>query len=118
MIQLKIAFLDEEELYLEQLKGYFVQKKENFFKIYTFTDADSFLKSRITEQFDAVVMTYPFWEMMKEQDFQKRRSCCQRKMAMRSKAACMWINTSQQRNYRQRSHRISGRKTEKERKFF
>ena len=95
MIQLKIAFLDEEELYLEQLKGYFVQKKENFFKIYTFTDADSFLKSRKKEQFDAVIM-----------------------MAMRPKAACMWINTSQQRNYRQRSHRISGRKTEKERKFF
>ena len=73
MIQLKIAFLDEEELYLEQLKGYFVQKKENFFKIYTFTDADSFLKSRITEQFDAVVMTYPFWEMMKEQDFSEKK---------------------------------------------
>ena len=30
MVQLKIAFLDEEEAYLERLRGYLVCKKEAF----------------------------------------------------------------------------------------
>ncbi len=66
MIQLKIAFLDEEELYLEQLKGYLVRKKEMFFKVWTFSKLESFLAGMDQEEFDAVVMTYPFWEKTKD----------------------------------------------------
>ena len=43
MVQLKIAVLDEEEAYLEQLKGYFVCKNEKFFKIWTFSKVEIFL---------------------------------------------------------------------------
>lgn len=60
MIELKIAFLDEEEEYLEQLSAYLIQKKENFFKVQTFCKMESFQKSAEKENFDAVVATYPF----------------------------------------------------------
>ena len=66
MIQLKIAFLDEEEAYLERLKGYLICKKEIFFRICTFTCAESFLEYREREEFDAVVMTAVFWEKVKD----------------------------------------------------
>jgi len=62
LVQLNIAFLDEEEAYLEQLKGYLVRKKEVFFKIRTFTRAEAFEKSCGKETYDAVVMTAFFWE--------------------------------------------------------
>lgn len=62
MIQLQIAFLDEEEAYLEHLKGYLIQKKENFFKVRTFSCAKAFLHSQKDTVFDAVVMTKSFWE--------------------------------------------------------
>ena len=39
MVQLKIAFLDEEEAYLERLKGYLIRKKEKFF-IFVLTPSD------------------------------------------------------------------------------
>ena len=60
MVQLKIAFLDEEEAYLERLKGYLIRKKEKFFIIQTFTCAKYFLESKERETFDAVVMTAVF----------------------------------------------------------
>lgn len=66
MVQLKIAFLDEEEAYLEQLKGYLIRKKEQFFQIRTFTRAESFLESRKRESFDAVVMAAVFWENVRD----------------------------------------------------
>lgn len=63
MVQLKIAFLDEEELYLEQINGYLVRRNEMFFKVWTFSDAETFLKEAAGKTvFDAVVMTAPFWE--------------------------------------------------------
>ena len=63
MVQLKIAFLDEEEVYLEQLNGYLVRKNETFFKVWTFSEAEAFLKEAAEKTvFDAVVMTAPFWE--------------------------------------------------------
>lgn len=62
MIQLKIAFLDEEEAYLEQLKGYLIRKKEVFFKIWTFSNAEAFWAAEDLQSFDAVVMTVHFWE--------------------------------------------------------
>ena len=55
MIQLKIAFLDEEETYLEQLKGYLIRKKELFFRISTFSHAKSFLEYQEHTAFDAVI---------------------------------------------------------------
>lgn len=61
MIQLKIAFLDEEEEYLKQLNGYLVRKKEVFFKVWTFSNQEAFLTVKDTVEFDAVVMTYPFF---------------------------------------------------------
>lgn len=65
MVQLKIAFLDEEEAYLEQLKGYLIRKKELFFQIRTYTRAESFLADSKRESFDAVVMTAAFGEAVK-----------------------------------------------------
>ena len=65
MVQLKIAFLDEEEAYLERLKGYLIRKKEKFFIIQTFTCAKYFLESKERETFDAVVMTAVFWEAVR-----------------------------------------------------
>ena len=64
MIQLKIAFLDEEEAYLEQLKGYLVRKKEMFFKIWTFSASEAFLACEKQMAFDAVVMTERFWALL------------------------------------------------------
>ena len=66
MIQLKIAFLDTEEAYLEQLKGYLMRRNETFFQIWTFSDTELFLKKAKVAAFDAVVMTAPFWEALKE----------------------------------------------------
>ncbi len=66
MVQLKIAFLDEEEAYLEQLKGYLIRKKEKFFLIRTYTCTECFLESREREGFDAVVMTTGFWDAVKD----------------------------------------------------
>lgn len=65
MVQLKIAFLDEEEAYLEQLKGYLIRKKEVFFQICTYTRAEAFLERAKSEAFDAVVMTAHFWNTVK-----------------------------------------------------
>ena len=64
MIQLKIAFLDEEEIYLEQLKGYLIRKKELFLKICTFSRVESFLEYQEHTAFDAIVMTKSFWEVL------------------------------------------------------
>lgn len=69
MIQLKIAFLDEEEAYLEQLRGYLVQKKELFFQIGTFTSAKTFLEIGRQGAYDAVVLTEAFWEELETCDF-------------------------------------------------
>ena len=60
MKQLKIAFLDEEEAYLEQLKGYLVRRQEMFFQVKTFQRAEAFLASQAESAFDAVVMTAVF----------------------------------------------------------
>ena len=63
LVQLKLAFLDEEEAYLEQLRGYLVRQKERFFEVWTFTDAESlFKKTDDGMLFHAIVMTAPFWE--------------------------------------------------------
>ncbi len=65
MVQLKIAVLDEEEAYLEQLKGYFVCKNEKFFKIWTFSKVEIFLdKAEEETVFDAIVMTLSFWHKL------------------------------------------------------
>lgn len=62
MIQLKLAFLDEEEAYLEKLQGYLIRKKENFFKVRAFTRAEKYLECAEQCEFDAVVMTEGFLE--------------------------------------------------------
>lgn len=63
MIQLNIAFLDKEEAYLEQLKGYLIHKNEAFFRIWTFQNGAAFLEEwQEHTAFDAVVMTEDFWE--------------------------------------------------------
>ena len=78
MVQLKIAFLDEEEEYLEQLKGYLIRTDEVFFKIQTFSKADIFLEKEQEETvFDAVVMTRPFWEKLKESSCPKKILLCE-----------------------------------------
>lgn len=65
MIQLKIAFLDEEKAYLEQLQGYLVQKKESFFQISAYTKAEAFLKAlKEGASYDAAVMTEHFWDKL------------------------------------------------------
>lgn len=66
MIQLKIAFLDEEEAYLEQLNGYLIRKKETFFKIWTFSKAEAFFAVQERVDFDGVVMTAAFWDAVEE----------------------------------------------------
>lgn len=74
MVQLKIAFLDEEEAYLERLRGYLVCKKEVFFQIWTFTDTDVFLKKqREPFLFDAVVMTERFWKELAEAPLEAKK---------------------------------------------
>lgn len=62
MIQLKIAFLDEEGAYLEQLKAYLIRKRDVFFKVFTFSKAEAFLSCKERAEFNAVVMTAPFWD--------------------------------------------------------
>ena len=63
MTQLKIAFLDEEKAYLEQLLGYLVQKKELFFQVSAYTKAEAFIKAlKEGELYDAAVMTERFWD--------------------------------------------------------
>ena len=70
LVQLKIAFLDEEEVYLEQLKGYLIRRNEVFFKVLTFSRVEIFLEKEQEEMaFDAVVMTLPFWEELKGHTF-------------------------------------------------
>ncbi len=64
MVQLNIAFLDEEEDYLEQLQGYVIRKKDLFFKIAAFSKAEAFLVQEKEQKFDAVVMTEVFWEAL------------------------------------------------------
>lgn len=73
MIQLKIAFLDEEETYLEQLKGYLIRKKELFFKISTFSQTESFLECQKHTAFDAVVMTKSFWKILYDEAAQMKQ---------------------------------------------
>lgn len=73
MIQLKIAFLDEEESYLEQLKGYLIRKKELFFKIWTFSKKESFLEGIKKTDFDAVVMTEHFWKALDGQSIRAKK---------------------------------------------
>ncbi len=57
MVQVKIAFLDEEEAYLEQLKGYLVRKTEQFFQVWTFSEVETFCQVQMQAGFDAVVLT-------------------------------------------------------------
>lgn len=74
MVWLKIAVLDTEEMFLEQLRAYLVRKKEMFFKIWTFTNEKDFLeKSEKCETFDAVVMTAFFWEKLSGSQLQPKR---------------------------------------------
>ncbi len=73
MKQLKIAFLDEEEAYLEQLKGYLVRRQEMFFQVKTFQRAEAFLASQAESAFDAVVMTALFWDELKGVEFEGKR---------------------------------------------
>lgn len=73
MIQLKIAFLDEEEAYLEQLKGYIVRRQEIFFQIETFQTEKSFLAMRGKIKFDAVVMTEYFWDKLSGYDLEAKK---------------------------------------------
>lgn len=61
MIQMQIAFLDEEEAYVKQLQGYLVEKKERFFKIDAFTTAEAFLEAAERgASYDATVLTEAF----------------------------------------------------------
>lgn len=73
LIQLKIAFLDEEEEYLEQLKGYLIRKREAFLKIHTFSGAEAFLDCQEHTEFDAVVMTKSFWKTLYEPKAQSKQ---------------------------------------------
>lgn len=74
MTQYKIAFLDEEKAYLEQLQGYLAQKKEIFFRISAYTKAEAFLKAlREGASYDAAVMTERFWEELDESPFRGRK---------------------------------------------
>lgn len=66
MIQLNIAILDEEEAYLEKLRGYLVRKKETFFKVWTFSRAETYLACEKQSKFDAVVVTAAFLEETEE----------------------------------------------------
>lgn len=88
MVQLKIAFLDEEEAYLERLRAYVVRKKELFFQISTFTKAEEFLRRIGEASFDAVVMTEKFWERLKGLDLGiKRILLCERTRSGKIKEA-------------------------------
>lgn len=62
MVQLKIAVLDEEREYLEQLSAYLVRKRERFFRIWIFWDLESYERASEKEQFDAVLLTSAFLE--------------------------------------------------------
>lgn len=73
MVQLKIAFLDDEAAYLEQLRAYVVRKKELFFQISTFTSAEVFFERLSETEFDAVVMTERFFERLKGMEFGARK---------------------------------------------
>lgn len=68
MVQLKIAVLDKEREYLEQLSAYLVRKKECFFKVWTFWDAPAYQKASDAEEFDALLVT---GECLEELDIQK-----------------------------------------------
>lgn len=67
MIQLKIAFLDEEEAYLEQLQGYLIRKKENFFRLWAFSCIETYQECAKNTEFDVVVMSEAFLEKMEEE---------------------------------------------------
>lgn len=73
LTQLKIAWIDEEETYLKQLKGYLIRKREAFLKIHTFSGAEAFLDCREHTEFDAVVMTKSFWETLYEPKAQSKQ---------------------------------------------
>lgn len=64
MIQLKIAVLDEDRQYLEQLQAYLMRKKDIFFRLYTFSTLEKYFGCR--ENFDAVLTTEVFWEELVE----------------------------------------------------
>lgn len=68
MVQLKIAVLDREREYLEQLLAYLVRKKESFFKVWTFFEVDAYQKAAAREKFDALLVT---GECLEELDIQK-----------------------------------------------
>lgn len=92
MVQLKIAFLDEEEAYLERLKGYLVRKKEMFFKIWTFSNVDLFAeKEREGVMFDAVVLTAGFWEMMESYPFRSKKILLSEGLRKNALADCLFV---------------------------
>ncbi len=64
MIQLKIAVLDEDRQYLEQLQAFLIRKKDVFFRLNTFDSLNAYLDSG--EGFDAVLTTEVFWEELVE----------------------------------------------------
>lgn len=71
MVQLKVAVLDREREYLEQLSAYLVRKKECFFKVWTFWDVETYQKAAEGEKFDALLVT---GECLEELDLQKTQA--------------------------------------------
>jgi len=62
VVHLKIAVLDREQEYLEQLQAYLVRKKECFFKVWTFWDIELYQKAAKKEKFDVLLVTGSFLE--------------------------------------------------------
>lgn len=73
MIQLRIAILDEETEYLERLNSYMVQKREYFFKIWTFSTWDYFQEASTTNRFHAILATEVFFERVLELEGQGQK---------------------------------------------
>lgn len=70
-LQIKLAFLDEEQEYLRQLSAFLAVKKEPFFKVCTFEDAGVFLECQKQEPFDAVVATASMFHRILQEDLCK-----------------------------------------------
>ncbi|MCM1258006.1 MAG: hypothetical protein NC307_09155 [Roseburia sp.] len=67
MVQLKVAVVDREREYLEQLLAYLVRKKECFFKVWIFWDTQMYQRAADSEKFDAILVT---GECLEELDLQ------------------------------------------------
>lgn len=72
MVQLKVAVLDKEREYLKQLTAYLVKKRENFFKVWTFWDIETYQRAAEAEMFDVLLVTGAFLENMETGEIQSK----------------------------------------------